>query len=376
MNIEFLDEQKSPARIRVVGVGGCGGNIIRCLQNRPVAGIECAAVNTDAQALSQINGAECVQIGENVTRGLGAGANYKIAAEAAEQDSRRLQELVRGYDMVFIAAGIGKGTGTGVSPVIARLAREENTLTVAVVALSFRYEKREHIVREGLQALSTNVDSLLVVPNDNLGRVLGDVPYRQALLAANDVLYNAVCGISEIITKPGEMNLDFNDVRAVMSANGKAVMGSACASGPDRAVQATQEALCCPLMEDSDLSTASHFLVNITGHPEQIKMSETEAVQDAISEKAPNCNSERFLGLVYDESMGEDMRVTVIATGIGGDEAKNNQEGGKPNLEVIKANAVDNCFTSGRQRQRQKAIVDGAGGDARKVPTIMRRQCN
>ncbi|MDM5147265.1 cell division protein FtsZ [Candidatus Persebacteraceae bacterium Df01] len=382
MSIQFLDNTQSPARIRVIGVGGCGGNIIRYLQDRHVSGIEYAAVNTDSQALASIQGVECVHIGEGLTRGLGAGADPKLAAQAAEEESRRLQELVRGCDMVFITAGMGKGTGTGASPIIARLAREEKALTVAVVTSPFDHERRGASAINGIEALSKEVDSLLVVPNAKLQDVLGnDVMLKDALAAANGVLYNAVCGISEIITKPGEMNLDFNDVRAVMSAKGKAVMGSACATGTDRATAAAQEALCCPLMEDVDLSSASHFLVNITASGDYIRLSEADAVHAVIDEKAPNCRNERFVGLVYDESMGEEIRVTIIATGINGEAQAMEFSaaavgGGAPDLEVIRSGIKDPCFMPARQRHRQEQLREKLGGDERKVPTIMRRQCN
>ena len=382
MTMKFVENEQSPARILVIGVGGCGGNIIQHLQIKRVAGIEYAAVNTDAQALSRVQDANCVHIGGALTRGLGAGADPDIAMRAAEEEKERLAELVRGYDMVFVAAGMGKGTGTGASPIVARLAREQQALTVAVVTLPFRHERRDSAAEKGMENLSGEVNSLLVVPNAKLHEVLGDdVTYQEALSAANAVLYNAVCGISEIITKPGEMNLDFNDVRAVMSAKGKAVMGSACKSGGDRAHEAAHEALCCPIMEDVDLSAASHFLVNITASPKGLKLSEADAVHDVIDEKAPHCENARFVGLVYDESMGEEMRVTIIATGI--NEAGRSSAvsaaaagGGRMPLEVIKDQVSDPCFTSGRERQKQETLLQKYGGDERKVPTIMRRQCN
>lgn len=374
--MEFIENERSPARIRVIGVGGCGGNIINYLQARRVAGIEYAAVNTDAQALSRIENAECVHIGGNVMRGLGAGANPELAARAAEEESSRLLELVRDCDMVFVACGMGKGTGTGASPLIAKLARDAGVLTVAVATLPFLHERRDRTAEKGMQALSAEVDSLLVVPNAKLMEVLGDdVLQKDALAAANGVLYNAVCGISEIITKPGEMNLDFNDVRSVMSAKGRAVMGSACKSGPDRAAEAAHETLCCPLMEDVDLSAASHFLVNITASSETMKLSEANAVHSVIDEKAPHCENERFVGQVYDDSMGDEMRVTIIATGIAGERAAAT-EGGNGNLKLIEGAVQDACFVSGRDRKRREELLQKHGGDENRVPTILRRQKN
>ena len=382
MSIKFIEGDESPAKILVIGVGGCGGNIIRYLQQRNVCGIDYAAINTDAQALLSIENAQCINIGENITRGLGAGANPDLAMQAAEEEKGRLTELVSGYDMVFVAAGMGKGTGTGASPTVARLAKKQDALTVAVATLPFRQERRDSIAFLGMEKLAQEVDSLLVVPNAKLHEVLGDdITIKEALAAANDVLYNAVCGISEIITKHGEMNLDFNDVRAVMSAKGKAVMGSACKSGGDRAKDAAYEALCCPIMEDIDLSAASHFLINITASPDNLKLSETDAVHEVIEEKAPHCKNERFLGIVYDESMQDSIRVTIIATGIS-DLAVLSESlvarGGSttPSLEVVKSGVTDKCFVSGRERQKAQEMSEKFQGDELRMPTIARRQRN
>lgn len=373
MTMEFIEE-KSPARICVVGVGGCGGNIVRYLQARSVAGITYAAVNTDSQALSQMDGAQCVNIGES---GLGAGAKPEVAAQAAEAKSDRLQELVSGCDMVFVAAGMGKGTGTGASPVIAKMAKAAGALTVAVATMPFAYERRDKKASAGLENLAAEVDSLLVVPNNKLYEVLGEnVRLEDALSAANDVLYNAVCGISEIIAKPGEMNLDFNDVRSVMSVQGKAVMGSVCKSGAERARAAAEEALCCPIMEDVNLSAASHFLVNVTGSRDTLKQSELEIVHEVVDDNAPDCESERFSGIVYDDDMGDEIRVTIIATGIAEDQIVPALPEEKPTFSVMDNQVNDPCFVDGRQRQRQEKILQQNGGNEYKVPTIMRRQRN
>ena len=370
--MEFIENERSPAKIRVIGVGGCGGNIINYLQKKRVEGIEYAAVNTDSQALSRIENAECIHIGGTKMRGLGAGANPDLAAQAAQQESTRLKDLVEGCDMVFVACGMGKGTGTGASPLIAKLARESGVLTVAVATLPFRHERRNKIADKGIRLLAEEVDSLLVVPNGKLKDVLGDdVLQKDALAAANEVLYNAVCGISEIITKPGEMNLDFNDVRAVMSAKGKAVMGSARKSGGDRASAAAFEALCCPLMEDVDLSAATHFLVNITASTDSMKLSEAEAVHEVIDEKAPNCDTERFVGQVYDNTMGDEMRVTIIATGIAAERAATGGD-----MKLLQGAVQDPCFISGRKRQQVEEMIRKHEGDVSKVPTILRRQKN
>ncbi|MGI9306623.1 MAG: cell division protein FtsZ [Gammaproteobacteria bacterium] len=375
MTMKFLNTEQAPARIRVVGVGGCGGNIIRHLQEKEVPGIEYAAVNTDSQALSLVENAECVQIGGS--SGLGAGADPEIARQAAENDKERLTELVRGYDMVFIVSGMGKGTGTGASPIVARLAREQEALTVAVATLPFSHERRDAAAEKGLQNLTREVNSLLVVPNAKLSEVLGeDAAVPAALAAANDVLHNAVRGISEIITKPGEMNLDFKDVRSVMSVQGKAVMGSASKSGEDRAAEAAHEALCCPIMEDINWSAATHFLVNVTASPHHLKLSEMDAVHQVIDEKAPHCHSERFVGLVYDKSMGEAIRVTIIATGIDERQPAVETASGPPSLKVIEANMKDDAFTSGRVRKQKEDICQKHGGNVKAIPAILRAQRN
>ena len=372
--MDFI-ESKSPARIRVIGVGGCGGNIVHYLQQRRVDGIDYAAVNTDAQALQRID-AECVHIGGEATRGLGTGAKPELAVRAAEDDRERLVNLVRGYDMVFVVAGMGKGTGTGASPIVARLACEQNALTVAVATMPFRYERRDHVAQKGIAELGMSANSLLIAPNSKLQEVLGDeAGVEDALAAANEVLYNAIYGISEIITKPGELNLDFNDVRTVMTAKGRAVMGSATKSGTDRAAEATHEALCCPIMEDVELSGANYFLVNVTA-PRGCKLSEIDSVYDILDEKAPACGNERFCGLVYDDTMGDKMRVTVIATGIGGEMQNVKVEEAKPNLAAVAGGSLDPCFVTGRGRQKLEDMRVKYGGDERKVPTIMRRQKN
>ncbi|MGI9338195.1 MAG: cell division protein FtsZ [Gammaproteobacteria bacterium] len=366
--MHFMDSEREQAVIKVIGVGGCGGNVVHYLQERRLAGVSYAAVNTDAQALGGISeGVECVHIGRDLTAGLGAGANPDIARQAAETDTERLRTIVQGCDMVFITAGMGKGTGTGASPIVAKICREAGALTVAVVTRPFDHERSKTKAQDGIIALEEYVDSLIIVPNSKLHMVLGDeATVDEALTAANDVLYNAVSGISGVITQRGEMNLDFNDVRSVMSKKGNAVIGSARAGGKDRAIKATEEALRCPLMEDVDLSRARGVLTSIAGSRKQMKLAEINKMQEVITESIPGDDDSQFFGVFYDEEIGDDLRVTIVVTGIN---AK-----GEPSLEVIQDGVTDGAFTSGRQRHQKNAALQKFGDDETKVPAILRKQ--
>ena len=373
MPITFDEPNNKVARIKVIGVGGCGGNIVNYMHSRKISGVHYAAINTDAQALASISGEVCcVQIGENVTNGLGSGANPETAAEAARQDGDRLREQVRGMDMVFVTAGMGKGTGTGAAPVVAQIAREEGALTVAVVTRPFIYERRDRQADKGLMELAKNVDSLVIVPNEKLREVLpANVKMKEALLAANDVLYNAVCGISEIVTKYGTFNVDFKDVRSVMSTQGKAVIGSARESGENRAEAAANAALRSPLMEDVDLSNATGVLVNITGREDEMEFNEMDKVQAVISEHIPENENSQFTGIVYDESMGEDLRVTIIVTGVSDSYASKAEP---PPLSVMREQIKDDVFRSGQNIRKIEDMTKEHGGDSRNVPAVLRRQ--
>ncbi len=367
--MQFIDSENEKAVIKVVGVGGCGGNVVHYLQERRVAGVSYAAVNTDSQALDGIHeGVERVHIGQSLTSGLGAGADPRVAAEAAQADIGRLGEIVKGCDIVFVAAGMGKGTGTGASPVVARACRDAGALTVAVVTRPFAHENRDEQADAGIAELEQHVDSLIIAPNEKLGGVLGDeVTLKEALAAANDVLFNAVCGISEVITKRGQINLDFNDVRAVMSAKGKAVIGSARCAGGERARRATEEALCCPLMEDVDLTHASGVLTNVTCSCD-MKLSEINRMQEIIREHIPQNQSAQFCGVVFDDGMGDEVRVTIIVTGI------RPQDCSEPSVTVIQSNVTDGGFTSGRKHAQKAKALEKFGGDESKVPAVLRRQ--
>ena len=316
-----LVENSNNAVIRVIGVGGGGGNAVEHMVESEVEGVEFVCVNTDAQALKNNAVRTVLQLGTNVTKGLGAGANPEIGRQEALEDRERLVDLLEGSDMVFITAGMGGGTGTGASPVIAQIAREMGILTVAVVTKPFPFElkRRMTIAQEGITELSEHVDSLITIPNEKLLSVLGErVTLREAFAAANDVLLGAVQGIAELITRPGMINVDFADVRTVMSEKGRAMMGSGRGSGEDGARTAAETAMRCPLLEDINLSGARGILVNITGSSD-LGMQEFQAVGESIGEFAAE-NALVVVGTALDESIGDEIRVTVVATGLGDSE--------------------------------------------------------
>jgi len=313
---EIMEAQTQDAVIKVIGVGGCGGNAVDHMIEQGVQGVEFIAINTDAQALNRSKARTQLQIGVAITKGLGAGAKPSVGKAAAEEDRERIKELIRGANMVFITAGMGGGTGTGAAPVVAEIARELEILTVAVVTKPFVYEgNRMRYAAEGIKALNEHVDSLIIVPNSKLMEVLGeDVTVPEAFKAANGVLQGAVAGIAEVINVPGLINVDFADVATVMSENGMAMMGSAVASGPDRARVAAERAIASPLLEDVDMTGARGVLVNITS-TSSLKVREMEEVMACVQFAAEEATV--ILGSVFDETMGDELRVTVVATGLG-----------------------------------------------------------
>ena len=266
MKFEVLEAEDQAAVIKVIGVGGCGGNAVDHMIQNGVEGVEFICANTDAQALKRNQARTLLQLGSNITKGLGAGANPDIGRAAGMEDRERISELIEGADMLFITAGMGGGTGTGAAPVVAEIAKEMGILTVAVVTKPFSFEgTRLKSAESGIKELSNHVDSLIVIPNDKLMAVLGDdVTMDDAFKAANNVLYGAVAGIAEVINCPGLINVDFADVKTVMSEAGMAMMGSASATGVDRARLAAEQAVASPLLEDVNLSGARGVLVNIT----------------------------------------------------------------------------------------------------------------
>ncbi|MGH6258096.1 cell division protein FtsZ [Klebsiella pneumoniae] len=313
-------ELTNDAVIKVIGVGGGGGNAVEHMVRERIEGVEFFAVNTDAQALRKTAVGQTIQIGSGITKGLGAGANPEVGRNAADEDREALRAALDGADMVFIAAGMGGGTGTGAAPVVAEVAKDLGILTVAVVTKPFNFEgkKRMAFAEQGITELSKHVDSLITIPNDKLLKVLGrGISLLDAFGAANDVLKSAVQGIAELITRPGLMNVDFADVRTVMSEMGYAMMGSGVASGEDRAEEAAEMAISSPLLEDIDLSGARGVLVNITAGFD-LRLDEFETVGNTIRAFASD-NATVVIGTSLDPDMNDELRVTVVATGIGMD---------------------------------------------------------
>ena len=315
MAIEMIEEFSMGTQIKVIGVGGGGGNAVEHMIAQGVQGVEFVCANTDAQALHRSAAHELIQLG---TTGLGAGAKPEAGRAAAEEAVDRIRQAIDGAHMLFITAGMGGGTGTGAAPVIARVAKDMGILTVGVVTKPFEFEgnRRMKAADEGLAELEANVDSLIVILNDKLLDVLGDdITQDQAFAHANDVLKNAVGGISDIIHMPGLVNVDFEDVKTVMSEPGKAMMGTAQASGPDRATKAADAAVACPLLEGIDLSGARGVLVLIAANRNTFKLAESRNAMNTIRRYAAD-DAHVIYGTAYDESLGDQLRVTVIAPGL------------------------------------------------------------
>ncbi len=314
---ELVDSAPQSAVIKVIGVGGGGGNAVQHMLNRHVDGVDFIAANTDAQALKNLDAKTNLQLGGAITKGLGAGANPAIGRQAAMDDRERIAEVLAGADMVFITAGMGGGTGTGAAPVVAEIARELDILTVAVVTRPFSFEKRDRIAEAGLDELSRHVDSLITIPNEKLLAVLGErTSMLEAFAAANDVLLGAVQGIADLIIRPGMINVDFADVRTVMSEMGMAMMGTGTANGENRARDAAEAAVRSPLLEDIDLHGARGILVNVTAGPE-LSIGEFSDVGDIVENFASD-QATVVVGTVIDPDLGDDLKVTVVATGLGG----------------------------------------------------------
>ncbi len=315
---ELVDAENSTAVIKVIGVGGGGGNAVEHMVSANIDGVEFICANTDAQALKKSAAKTILQLGHNVTKGLGAGADPDRGRQAALEDRDRVMDVLEGSDMVFITAGMGGGTGTGAAPIVAQVAKEMGILTVAVVTRPFSFEgkKRAQIADQGIKELSQFVDSLITIPNEKLLAVLGrDISLLNAFAAANDVLLGAVQGIAELITRPGLINVDFADVRTVMSEMGMAMMGSGKAQGQDRARIAAEAAISSPLLEDVNLNGARGLLVNITAGMD-LSIGEFDEVGNTVKQFASD-NATVVVGTVIDPEMSGEMRVTIVATGLG-----------------------------------------------------------
>jgi cell division protein FtsZ len=361
---EIIDQNPQEAVIKVIGVGGCGGNAIEHMIERGLQGVEFIAANTDAQALKRSTARVQLQLGSNLTRGLGAGARPEIGRDAAMEDKDRIGEMIDGADMLFITAGMGGGTGTGAAPIVAQVAKDRGILTVAVVTRPFQFEgKRQRVAEAGIEELKKTVDSLIIIPNDKLMQVLGeDVSVLDAYAAANDVLHSAVAGIAEVINNPGLVNVDFADVRTVMSEVGMAMMGSAKVGGPDRARLAAERAVASPLLEEINLAGARGVLVNITASA-GLKMKEYHEVMNTIKSFTAD-DAMVIVGTVIDEAMKDELRVTMIATGLGGVTARSRQ----PRLEVVE-HVVERTGTDGIGMSIETVDYDSLD----KTPAVMRR---
>jgi len=361
---EIIDQSPQEAVIKVIGVGGCGGNAVEHMIGKGLPGVEFIAANTDAQALKRSTAPVQLQLGSSLTRGLGAGARPEIGRDAAMEDKDRIAEMIEGADMLFITAGMGGGTGTGAAPVVAQVAKDRGILTVAVVTRPFRFEgKRQRVADAGIEELKKCVDSLIVIPNDKLMQVLGeDVSVLDAYAAANDVLRSAVSGIAEVINNAGLVNVDFADVRTVMSEVGMAMMGSAMAAGADRARLAAERAVASPLLEEVNLSGARGVLVNITASS-GLKMKEYHQVMETIKEFTAD-EALVIVGTVIDDSIGDELRVTMIATGLGGPIVKARQ----PRLEVVEQ-VIERTGTDGVGMRVE--TIDYESLD--KTPAVVRR---
>jgi cell division protein FtsZ len=380
---EIMDTQGQEAVIKVIGVGGCGGNAVDHMIASGLEGVEFICANTDAQALKRNQASVTVQLGSAITKGLGAGANPGVGREAALEDRERIAELIDGADMLFITAGMGGGTGTGAAPVVAEVAKELGILTVAVVTKPFGFEgKRMKVALEGIEALTQHVDSLIVIPNDKLMEVLGGkIGFRDAFKAADGVLHGAVAGIAELIKCTGMINVDFADVRTVMSEMGMAMMGSAQASGVDRARMAAEQAVASPLLEDVNLSGARGVLVNITAS-EDMHLEEVYEVMNTIRSFTAE-DATVIFGTVFDSTLQDELRVTVVATGLG---SPVNRQQSKP-LSIVKTgtdnepmmvdyNELEQPAVMRRRRDAQVEAMKQSGVELLDIPAFLRKQAD
>ncbi len=328
---ELMDAFSQNAVIKVMGIGGGGGNAVQHMVQSGIEGVEFMCVNTDIQALKKMDSKTTIQIGSSITKGLGAGADPGVGRQAAMEDRERIQEAIEGSDMLFITAGMGGGTGTGAAPVVAQIAKEMGILTVAVVTKPFTLERQKRMKQAliGIEELSASVDSLITIPNDKLLEVMGpQASFVSVLKSADDVLRGAVQGIAELITRPGLINVDFADVRSVMSEMGMSMMGSGTATGEHRAREAAEKAISSPLLEDINISGAQGILVNVTAGMD-LSIGEFTEVGNAITEKASE-EANVIVGTVIDSEMPEgELRVTLVATGLGRDKI----EASKPPVE-------------------------------------------
>lgn len=378
---ELMDAHSSSAVIKVIGVGGGGGNAVSHMVETGIEGVDFICANTDSQALKGSQVRTSLQIGCNITKGLGAGADPDVGRQAAMEDRDRILEVIEGADMLFITAGMGGGTGTGAAPIVAQVAKELGILTVAVVTKPFEMEgaKRMQIAEHGIGELGKYVDSLITIPNEKLLAVLGgETTLLDAFRSANQVLQGAVQGIAELITRPGLINVDFADVRTVMSEMGMAMMGSGVAAGEDRAREAAEAAASSPLLEDINLAGANGILVNVTAGMD-LSIGEFQEVGNTVKEYASD-NATVVIGTVIDPDMTDRIRVTVVATGLGKQAA--NSESPMRIVRRPAAQTEPNYQTLDKPTvQRQRAVGDGLDGNGLQeelldIPAFLRRQAD
>ena len=364
MSVSEKDSCTDSAVIKVIGVGGGGGNALEHMLVEKMEGVQFICANTDAQALNKSSADVLWQLGKEITRGLGAGTNPNIGRQSAEEDREGLKELLADADMVFITAGMGGGTGTGAAPVIAQIAKEMGILTVAIVTRPFGFEgrQRSRVAEEGIQELSKYVDSLITIPNDKLLSVLGkNITLLNAFKAANNVLNGAVQGIAELITRPGLINVDFADVRTVMSEMGMAMMGTGLGTGENRARDAAEAAIASPLLEDVNLSGARGILVNITGGMD-LSIGEFQAVGDAIKDFVSD-DATVVIGTVIDPELTDVLRVTVIVTGLGNQSSAAGRTPNKVKLIETKKDGALEYQQLDRPTVIRKQVTSKVGGD-------------
>lgn len=383
-SFEILETETRGTVIKVVGVGGAGGNAVTHMIRQGVSGVDFICANTDAQALARTPATTLIQLGKT---GLGAGAKPEAGRQAAEDDRDRIRDALRGAHMVFITAGMGGGTGTGAAPVVAEVAQELGILTVAVVTKPFEFEggKRSRMAEEGLDQLAGKVNSLIVVLNEKLLDVVGDdATQEDCFRAADDVLHNACAGIAEIINVEGNVNVDFEDVKTIMSEQGKAMMGTATASGDDRAKVAAEKAIASPLLDGVDLSGARGVLVNITAS-RNLKLKETKEIMNIIRAYAAE-DATVIFGTAYDEAMGDSLRVTVVATGLGRKAIKPQlvrnpytmrATGTDARVPMDEDLATPSVWRSPRgNAATQVAALEESGMDRYDIPAFLRRQAD
>ena len=380
---ELMDSVAQDAVIKVIGVGGGGGNAVAHMLASGIDGVDFICANTDAQALTRLDGAMSLQIGSNITKGLGAGANPEIGRQAALEDRERIQEAIMGADMVFVTAGMGGGTGTGAAPVVAQIARDMGILAVGVVTKPFVFEgaNRMKIASDGINELSQHVDSLITIPNDKLLSVYGrEFDLMNAFKGANDVLHNAVQGITELITHPGVINVDFADVRTVMSQNGMGMMGSGVSAGEMRAREAAEAAVASPLLEDVNISGARGILVNVTGT--NLTLGEFEDIGAIISSFASD-EAIVVMGTAIDEELGEELRVTVVATGLGDHMVASIDK--KSKMEMVRRKAttgevdyeeLNKPAVLRRKGRTDDKTIDAFDDEMLDIPAFLRRQAD